>query len=228
MKVIKQKQKINIEPFDVKDVNSKRKHSKLLPNSIRCIISGPSSCGKTAVILSLITDPNGLKFENIYIYSKSLYQPKYQFLENVLKNVKGVRFYKYSENEEVIKPHDARKNSVFIFDDIICDKQNNVSAFFSMGRHKDVDCFYLCQSYTRVPKQLIRDNANMLIIFKQDNNNLKHIFNNHVNPDMTFADFQTICQTCWDTKYGFLVIDKESNLKNGRYRNGFDKFIITE
>ena len=94
-----------------------------------------------------------------------------------------------------------------------------------MGRHKDVHCFYLCQSYTRIPKQLIRDNANMLVVFKQDNNNLKHIFNNHVNPDMTFSEFQEICQMCWNKKFGFLVIDKECDLGNGRYRNGFDKFI---
>jgi hypothetical protein len=228
MKIVTQKQKIKIAGFELKENKQRRKHSQLLPNSIRCVISGPSSCGKTAVLLSLITDPNGLKFENIYVYSKSLYQAKYQFLEQVLKRVKGVGFFKYSENEEVIKPCDARNNSIFIFDDIICDKQNNVSAFFSMGRHKDVDCFYLCQTYTRIPKQLVRDNANMLVIFKQDNNNLKHIFNNHVNPDMTFTEFENICRLCWNKKYGFLVIDKESDLNNGRYRNGFDKFIIKQ
>lgn len=226
MKIIDQIPKIKISCFELENSNSKRKHSKLLPNSIRCIISGPSSCGKTAVLLSLITDLNGLKFENIYIYSKSLYQPKYQFLENILKRIKGIGFYKYSENDKVIDPSNAKKNSIFVFDDIICDKQNNVSAFFSMGRHKEVDCFYLCQSYTKIPKQLIRDNANMLVVFKQDTNNLKHIFNNHVNPDMTFTEFETICRFCWNKKFGFLVIDKESDQNNGRYRNGFDKFII--
>lgn len=144
-----------------------------------------------------------MKFENIYIYSKSLYQPKYQYLEKILKRIKGIGFYKYSENDEIIEPSNAKKNSIFVFDDIICDKQNNVSAFFSMGRHKEVDCFYLCQSYTRIPKQLIRDNANMLVIFKQDNNNLKHIFNNHVNPDMTFTEFETICRFCWNKNSDF-------------------------
>lgn len=226
MKVINQKQKLNIESFDLKPVDNRRRHSGLLPNQIRCLITGPSSCGKTAVMLSLITDPNGLKFENIYVYSKSLYQPKYQFLENVLKNVKGIGYYKFSENEEVIQPSEAKKHSVFVFDDIICDKQNNVSAFFSMGRHKDVDCFYLCQSYSRIPKQLIRDNANMIIVFKQDNNNLKHVYNNHINPDLTFTEFVDMCQICWNKKFGFFVIDKESDLNNGRYRNGFDKFFI--
>ena len=31
-----------------------------------------------------------------------------------------------------------------IFDDIACEKQDSVRAFFCMGRHKKVDCFYLC------------------------------------------------------------------------------------
>ncbi|EZA55673.1 hypothetical protein X777_04182 [Ooceraea biroi] len=32
---------------------------------------------------------------------------------------------------------------------------------FSMGRHSLVDCFYLCQTYARIPKHLLRDNANL-------------------------------------------------------------------
>lgn len=206
---------------------SRRRHSALLPNSIRCIISGPSCCGKTAVLLSLITDINGVYFENIYIYSKSLYQPKYQFLEQVLKRVKGIGYYKFSENEDVIPPSESKKNSIFIFDDIN-GKQDNVSAYFSMGRHKDVDSFYLCQSYSRIPKQLIRDNANLIIVFKQDMLNLKHIYNNHVNTDMNLGEFEKMCQLCWKTPYGFLVIDKDSDINNGRYRIGFDKFIIKD
>lgn len=228
MKVVNQKKKLKISCIELSKFNNKnnRKHGSLLPNSIRCIIAGPSSCGKTAVLLSLITDINGVHFENIYIYSKSLYQPKYQFLEKILKQVKGVGYYKFSENENVITPSEAKKNSIFIFDDIICDKQNNVSAFFSMGRHRDVDCFYLCQSYSRIPKQLIRDNANLIIIFKQDMANIKHVYNNHVNTDMSFLEFENMCQLCWKTPYGFLVIDKESDINNGRYRMGFDKYII--
>jgi len=49
-----------------------------LPNTIRALIVGPSNCGKTNIMLSLIENPNGLKFENVYIVSKSLYQPKYE------------------------------------------------------------------------------------------------------------------------------------------------------
>ena len=85
--------------------------------------------------------------------------------------------------------------------------------------------FYLCQTYSKIPKQLIRDNANFIILFKQDDMNLKHIYNNHVGSDINFQEFKDMCNTCWADKYGFLVIDKQSSLNNGRYRCKFDKFF---
>lgn len=202
------------------------RHSKLLPNTIRAIICGPSNCGKTNVILSLLEGQNGLRFENVYIYSRSLYQPKYQYLEKALKPIKGVGFFKFSDNEEVIPPEKARPNSIFIFDDVICDKQNNIKLYFCMGRHRAIDCFYLCQSYTHIPKHLIRDNSNFAILFKQDDLNLKHIYNDFsVSADMTFEKFKNMTHMCWKKKYDFVVIDKDRDLNDGRYRKCFDEFI---
>ena len=98
--------------------------------------------------------------------------------------------------------------------------------YFSMGRHANVDCFYLCQTYARIPKHLIRDKANLLILFKQDGTNLKHVYNDHVNTDMSYNEFCTLCHACWQQKYGFVVIDKDSALTSGRYRKGFNEFAI--
>lgn len=119
-----------------------------------------------------------------------------------------------------------KKNSIFIFDDVACGKQDNIRAYFCMGRHNDIDSFYLCQTYSHIPKHLIRDNANFLIIFKQDDMNLKHIFRDHVNIDMTFQKFADICHNCWFNRFGFLVLDKDKSINNGRYRKGFDEFIV--
>lgn len=113
---------------------------------------GPSNCGKTNALLALIIHPNGLRFQNVYIYSKSLNQPKYKFLEKVLERVDCVKYFPFKEHEKVITPNDARLNSIFVIDDIACEKQDNVKAFFSMCRHRNVDCFYLCQTYARIPK----------------------------------------------------------------------------
>jgi len=74
----------------------------------------------------------------------------------------------------------------------------------------------------------MRDNANLLILFKQDATNLKHVYNDHVNTDTSYDDFCALCRDCWQRKYGFVVIDKDSSLTNGRYRNGFNVFVIPQ
>lgn len=205
-----------------------QKHGSLLPNSIRCIICGPSNCGKTNVLLSLLIDANGVKFENVYIYSKSLNQPKYKFLRQLLKDAnKKIGFFPFEDSETVIEPNKARPNSVFIFDDIACDSQSPIRAFFSRGRHAQVDCFLLCQTYSSIPKQLVRDNANIIVLFRQDDLNLDHVYRDHVNTDMSFQQFKDACALCWNKNlHGYLVIDKERDLNNGRYRRGFDDFML--
>lgn len=226
MEFIKQDVSLPIRNIDVNtQADLKKRHGILLPNSIRCLIVGPSNCGKTNVMLSLIEHPNGLNFENIYIYSKSLFQPKYEYLKSLISPIKGMGYFTYSSNDDVICPSDAKENSIFIFDDIACENQNNIRNFFCMGRHKSVDSFYLCQTYTHIPKHLIRDNSNFLVVFKQDDLNLKNIYSDHINTDMSLKDFRYMCSECWKNKYGFIVIDKDSPINKGRYRKGFDEFI---
>lgn len=230
MRIVKQKEEFIVDNLDERigcglgDANNQR-HGPLLPSTIRCIITGSSNCGKTNVMITLLTHPQGLRFENVYIYSKSLNQPKYEYLRNVLAPIKGLGYYTFSNNAEIVEPNEAKPNSVFIFDDVICEKQNVIRSYFSMGRHRNVDCFYLAQTYSRVPKQLVRDNANFIIMFKQDDMNLQHVFHDHVAPDVSFKEFQKMCAECWRERYGFLTIDKDREMQDGRYRKGLDSFI---
>ena len=221
---------IRVTNFDDKSQmmssKTRRRHGSMLPNTIRCLICGPSNCGKTNVLVSLLENPHGVRFENVYVYSKSLQQPKYQYLENLVTPINEIRYFTFSNNSDVIPPNKSLPNSIFIFDDVACDKQDTIREYFAMGRHSNVDCFYLCQTYAKIPKHLIRDNANLLILFKQDGTNLKHVCNDHVNTDMTSEDFCALCRNCWQREYGFAVIGKDSAMSNGRYRKGFNEFAV--
>lgn len=230
MKFVKQHTHLTVTNLENRKLGKHaiRKHSILFPNSMRCLIVGPSDSGKTNCMISLLLDRNGLKYENIYIYSKSLHQPKYVCLKEIISKIPEIGFHTFSNNCDVIPPENALPNSIFIFDDVACDKQDNIRSYFCMGRHKNIDSFYLCQTYTRIPKHLIRDNCNFLCIFKQDNKNLRNIYNDNVSSDLTFQKFYDACVKCWSEDYGFLVIDKCSPLQNGRYRKGFDNFITFE
>ena len=223
MKFIQQKTKF---PIKTKREHCKKIHCDLFPNTIRGLICGPSGSGKTVVLYNLIVNKNGLKFSNLYIISQSLEQEKYRNLTEIFKYLdEDVKLFTSSMCE--ITPNDVENDSIIVFDDIkrdkLCDK--NIELFFSMGRHKGLSCFYLCQTYSKIPKQLVRDNANFIILFKQDDINLKHIYNNHVGGDVSFQEFKDMCESCWKEDYGFLTIDKQSSLNKGRYRCKFDKYF---
>lgn len=223
-----QRQRLRVKNADppMSRHQNRRRHGDLLPDSIRCIISGPSNCGKTNLVVCLLLDANGLRYRNVYLYTKTPFQPKYLSLGQILNGIEGLGYHVFTENTEIVKPCDAAGDSVFVFDDVLCDKQNAMREYFSMGRHSTVDSFYLCQTYSKIPKQLIRDNANLIILFRQDETNLKHVYDDHVNTDMSFDEFKSMCALCWrNDKYGFLVIDKDSHIDQGRYRKGFDTYI---
>lgn len=225
-----QRQDTTLPIVDIDNRNGQEirdRHSSLFPNTIRSIICATSNGGKTNLILNLLYSPVGLRFENIYIFSRTLHQPKYQQLFKILSPLKQIGIYKYDNSVEIPPPKDIKKNSIVIFDDVACDKQDRIRAYFSMGRHNNLDVFYLTQSYCRIPKHLIRDCANLIVAFRQDVLNLRRIYDDHVNMDMTYEKFKRICSTCWENgKFGFLVIDKECTIQGGRYRMGFDTFII--
>lgn len=228
MRFVKHPIKISVTNLDQSPSPMKlKRHSELLPNSIRCIVSGPSNSGKTNLLISLIEAEHGLIFENIYIYSKTLEQDKYTYLKNLLKPIKHIGFYAYSASDQVIAPSLTKKNSIMIFDDVIVDrKQDNVKNFFCLGRHRNIDCFFLTQTYSRVSKHLVRDNCNLFILFRMDSLNLKHVYDDAgVACDMKFDQFREFCLQCWREKYGFVVIDLDSDVNNGRYRKGFSDFL---
>ena len=230
MEFREQSRKLPVTNFDnVTEQKSVRiRHSELLPDSIRAVFCGPSNWGKANALLMLITRPNALRFENVYVYSKTLNQLKYKYLDKLLTPVEGIEYLGFGEHDRVVSPADACPNSIIIFDDIACEKQDNVRAFYCMGRHKNIDCFYLCQSYPQIPEHLVRDNVNLLVIFRQDYVNLKYVYDDHVNTDMSYSQFKDLCSKCWnDDDHGFLVIDKDRRgLDCGRYRTGFDCFAI--
>src|ERR1700712_3150171 len=152
-------------------------------------------------------------------------QPKYELLRQVIKHIPEIHYHEFSEKDEVIDPSQARENSIIIFDDVMTDKQDKIRDYFCMGRHKLVDSIFLCQSYSKIGKHLIRDNCNVVIICKQDERNLKHIYHDHVMTDMSFEQFKQICMYCWKEKYGILVVMKDEEIDNGRYRFGFDRIF---
>ena len=121
--------------------------------------------------------------------------------------------------------NELQKN-LLILDDCLLEKQTKAEAYYTRGRHNNCDTFYISQNYFRLPRQTIRENANLIILFPQDAKNIAHIHADHCT-DMDIKDFKDFCNTVWNGhRYNFVTIDLSSSKFNGKYRENFDKFYF--
>ena len=94
-----------------------------------------------------------------------------QFIEDYSLTCKGgVDAVFFEDVARIPDPceHDASKKNVLVLDDVMLGPQNKVEAYFTRGRHNNVDVIYIMQSYFRLPRRTIRENTNMFILFNQD------------------------------------------------------------
>ena len=60
------------------------------------------------------------------------------------------------------------KGSVVIFDDIVgAQNSSQISDFYTRVGHEDLEVFYFGQSFFSLPRQTIRNNSDIIILFKQ-------------------------------------------------------------
>ena len=73
-----------------------------------------------------------------------------------------------AQPSDEIQPLNEYENSVIVFDDMLLSKQeSNIDLFLTRGRHKNIDIYYISQSHFHLPKNPIRNNSNIIILFKQ-------------------------------------------------------------
>jgi len=228
----RQQPHITLSSFDAAVEEAKEKqvshrHGPLLgTRQLRSLIIAPSGGGKTNLMLSLLLDKNGLFYENIYLYSKTLSQPKYTFLSRVLEPLQ-IGFYTFNDSKEFVPLEQVKPRSIIVIDDLMCENQELMKEYFTQGRHMNIDIFYLCQSYAHIDKHCIREQANLLILFKMDSLNLKHVYEDHILGEMTWNKFKTMCMKCWNVqKYSFFSFFKDED--EGRFRRGLDEYIYWE
>ena len=165
----------------------------------RHVIIGPSNVGKTYYMLKVLE-----KIDNqrpIHIITRSPNQ-----------------YPNYKTNNE-IKPINKYKGSVVIFDDMLGAKNSSqIDEFFTRGRHEDLDVYYISQSYFALPRQSIRNNSDILILFRQTLRDVQSMYYDIGAYDMKYDEFKEMCHKAWDEKYNYLCIDVTKNKNDGKYR----------
>ena len=149
-----------------------------------------------------------------------------------IKNYEGevtgkitAEFYENCDDIPDPKTLDPKAKNLIILDDCYLGPQSKAGAYYSRGRHANCDSVYISQNYFALPRNSVRENSNLIILYPQNNKSIQHIHQDHCT-DLPFDEFKTLCQTVWSTKYNFLTIDLTSDPLNGKYRENLEKFYI--
>jgi hypothetical protein len=210
-------------------------HSQFFPKNIFCVIAGATGSGKTNLLVNLLRTKEILNYSDVYIYSSTLYQEAYEHLKEYYETLEAYIKHKtgkevkianfYDADTEIQNPStlDKDKNHIMVFDDVMLKDQTVIKDYFCRGRHSNVSVFYLCQSLHKIAKHCIRDNANIFILFKQDDRTLKYFHETHISGDMNFEEFKQFCDEAWTKKYSFVVINIWDDAYCGRYWSNYKK-----
>ena len=158
--------------------------------------------------------------------------------EQVISNYDGIckgditaNFFSHGEGD-IPDPTDLnpKEKNLLILDDVMTLSQTKAEDYFTRGRHNNVNVFYITQSYFKLPRQTIRENSNFLILFRQDEKNLRHIFEDWCSDDsmtLTYSVFKSFCMDIWNgEKHSFVTIDSTRQINTGKYRKNLDYFWI--
>ena len=186
-------------------------------------------------MVNLLKKEKILNYSDVYVYSSTLHQPAYEYLKEFYGNLE--KFIKHKTNKtakiahffdsdgEIVNPSelDKNENHIMIFDDVMLKDQTVIKDYFCRGRHNNVSVFYLCQSLHKIAKHCIRENANIFILFRQDDKTLKYFHETHISGDMDFKEFKLFCNGAWSNKHGFVVINIWDDDYCGRYWDNYSK-----
>lgn len=208
--------------------NSKNKNN-LFPFPLRCVIIGSSGCGKTTLLENFIYK-HWINYDYLYVCSKSLEQEVYIIMKNIFDDINNeldeeIGLF-FDDIEQLPNVDECKKNSLIIFDDCVMENQDIVKEYFVRGRHRNISCIYLTQCYSKLDRQLIRNNLNLLCIFKQSNHYVDMIYKDFTESDFElYQKFKQICNDCWSQEFGFISINLNKKKNNGKYMNKFENII---
>src|SRR5207245_438207 len=86
----------------------------------RFLITGSSGSGKTNLLLNLILQY--LYFDKLYIYAKDLYEPNYNYLQDLCKTFAADTVFCSTDEIINVDELDANLQNLIIFDDYVTTK----------------------------------------------------------------------------------------------------------
>ena len=216
---------INLDSITNKNNKHNEKWSYIPDHLYRILIVGGSGSGKTNTLLNLIKEQDKHDLiDKIYLYTKDLNKPKYEYLIKKRENV-GIKHYNDSTEffecsntmDEVYEDIDnynpkRDKKVLIVFDDMIADIMTNkrfqaiIKELFIRCRKLNILLVFIAQSYFRIQRDVRLNSIHHLILKKNNRRELKNIAFHH-SEDIDYKDFVKIYKKWTKEPYNILTID---------------------
>ena len=168
--------------------------NKTMMKTERSLIQGRSRCGKTFLILSVLKDKNP---EDVYIFCKTYNQYPSNY---------------HNQSSEIL-PLEDYGNKTIVFDDILRSKEaKDIDAFFSRGRHQNLDNGYISQSWYDLSKNTIRNNCSRIMLFPRKLKDNTMTYNDFSGLHLSFTEWRSFGRDAWKKRYNYFQIDKDKDL----------------
>ena len=149
----------------------------------RTLIIGRSGCGKSFLILSLLKDKNP---DDDFIICKTDSQSPSKY---------------HKQSGEILHLEDYEDKTV-VFGYMLASKEaKDIDAFFTRGRHQNLDIYYISQSWYEPPKSTFRNNCSRIMLFPQTLKEISMIFNDISGLRMCFSEWRNFCREAWQKRY---------------------------
>ena len=86
---------------------------------------------------------------------------------------------------------------------LLSKQESNIDLFFTRGRHKNIYIYYIFQSYFPLPKNIIRDNTNMIVLFKQTLSGIIILIHDIAGLDINLEEWKEFCRKAWENEYDY-------------------------
>ena len=188
----------------------------------RMLSIGPSGSGKTNTLLHLINNLHPI--DKIYLYTKDLAEPKYEYLINRreqagIKNFNDPKaFIKYSNDMDDVLDDinnynkNRDKKVLIVFDDMIADIEYNknfkriIKELFYRVHKINVSIVFIMQSYFRALKDA-RLNSTHYILMKIGNKKEFKSIAEEKSGHLDYKYFLKMYNYCTKEPYSFMTID---------------------
>ena len=145
-------------------------------------------------MLSLLKDKNP---DDVYIICKTdnPYPSKY-----------------HNQSSEILHLEDYGDKTI-VFHDMLGSKEaKDTNAFFTRGRHQNLDIYYIFQSWYELPKNTIRTNCSRFMLFPQTLMDITLINNDISGLHMRSSEWRKFCREAWQKRPNYIQIDKDKDL----------------